>query len=148
AKNSIVNWLDLRRRKLPPAIRSALTQRAAKDAREASLESAISGRRAAWMGGVAGGLFVLLVVLFLWLGAPQFFSLLGRSFLPFREITIASKTTLQVIQPEGGNVTIPVGRAVSFTVLVGGKVPDPRKPDALKLLYHYHTNEPYEEIAL
>ena len=36
------------------------------DAREASLESAISARRAAWLGGVAGGLFVLLVVLFLW----------------------------------------------------------------------------------
>ena len=31
AKNSVLNWLDLRDESLPPAIRSALVQRAAKD---------------------------------------------------------------------------------------------------------------------
>ena len=46
AKNSIVNWVDLHAQPLPPAIRGALGQRAAKDLSRVDLENAIRGRRA------------------------------------------------------------------------------------------------------
>jgi len=44
AKNSVINWLDLRDRKLPPAIRGAVGQRAARDLGKADLDQALSGR--------------------------------------------------------------------------------------------------------
>src|SRR5262249_47648213 len=50
AKNSLVNWLDLRLQKLSPAIRQAVGHRAAHDLTQADLDSAISGRRVAWLG--------------------------------------------------------------------------------------------------
>src|SRR5437764_1004687 len=37
AKNSVINWIDLHGQKLPPAIRGALGQRAAKDLARAAL---------------------------------------------------------------------------------------------------------------
>ncbi len=54
AKNSIVNWVDLHEQPLPTAIHGALGQRAAKDLSRVDLDRVISGRRAAWMGGLAG----------------------------------------------------------------------------------------------
>src|SRR5436190_1941445 len=82
---ALLNWLDLRDQKLPGAIRGAVGHRAAKDLAQADLERAISGRRAAWLGGVSGGLAVgMLVALFL-VGIGPFFGFLGRTFLPFAE---------------------------------------------------------------
>jgi hypothetical protein len=46
-KNSVVNWLDLHDTKLPPAIRNALGQRAAKDLARVDVEKAFSGKRTA-----------------------------------------------------------------------------------------------------
>src|SRR5262249_48412474 len=54
AKNSVVNWLDLQQQKLPPAIRAAVGQKAAKDLSKADIDSAFSGRRLAWVGAAAG----------------------------------------------------------------------------------------------
>ncbi len=53
AKNSVVNWLDLRDENLPSAIRGAVGQRAARDLGEADLEKAVSDRRAYGAAGVA-----------------------------------------------------------------------------------------------
>src|SRR5437660_908607 len=60
AKNSVVNWLDLRAEPLPPAIRTAVGLRAAKDLARADLERAISGRRVVWLGGAGAALFFIL----------------------------------------------------------------------------------------
>jgi hypothetical protein len=148
AKNSIVNWLDLRAEPLPAAIRAAVGQRAAKDLASADMEQAISGQRAAWLGGFTGALAVAAFVLMALLGARPFTSLLGRTFDPFAEGAIATRTRLTLLQPEGGNVTVPIGRSVRFAVEVHGRVPDPSKSDAVRLQFHYQPGDPYEERLL
>lgn len=147
AKNSVVNWLDLHAEPLPPAIRVAVSQRAAKDLARADLDTAINGRRAAWLAGVAGLLLFAMFVQFV-VGGRQFISLFGRAFAPFVEASIKTRTQLTLLQPETGDTTVAVGQAVSFRVQVTGRIPAPEKPDALKLLYRYHAGEPYEEQRL
>jgi hypothetical protein len=148
AKNSVVNWLDLHGQPLPPAIRGAVGQRAARDVARADLERAISGRRAAWLGGITTALFLALLVAMAVLGARPFFSLFGRALVPFREGMILTRTQLTLLEPQGGDATVPVGRSVHFAVDVSGRVPEPGKPDSLKLLFHYQQGDPFEERAL
>jgi hypothetical protein len=148
AKNSVVNWLDLRERKLPAAIQGAVGQRAARDVAQADLERAISGRRAAFMGGLTTALLVgLFVALFIY-GARPFASLLGRTFAPFVERSIATRTQLNLLRPQGGDTTVSVGQSVVFAVRVDGRVPEPNQPDALKLLFRYQADDSYEERPL
>ncbi len=131
AKNSVVNWLDLRQHNLPPAIRGAVSHRAAVDISHVDLDEAVSPRRALWLGGAAVGLF--LAVLAMALFGPG----LGRVFQPFSP---SNRTEITVVKPEGGNATVSVGRAVSFEVSVQG-----RRPDSLRFLYRYEQSVPYEE---
>src|SRR5262249_30607902 len=71
------------------------------------------------------------------------------AFVPFADSDIVRRTRLTIVQPEGGDATVPLGQAVSVVVLVDGVVPEPNKPDALKLLFRYHRNDPgYEEVRL
>jgi hypothetical protein len=148
AKNSIVNWVDLHAQPLPPAIRGALGQRAAKDLSRVDLDRAISGRRAAWMGGAAGLFALAFVVSFFLLGPAPFLSLLKRTFNPFGVVGVSTRTQLTIVKPEGGNATVTVGRGVNFVVEVGGKVPDPKAADAVKLLYRYEEGDPWLERLL
>ncbi len=147
AKNSVVNYLDLRDQDLPAPIRGAVSHRAAKDLARADLDQAISTRRTGWLGGILGGLFLGLVVLF-FLGPPQFFSLLRRAFAPFTETTIATRTQINIMQPEGGNCTVSVGRAVPILASVFGHIPESNSADALRLLYRRQPNDPYTERPL
>jgi hypothetical protein len=147
AKNSIVNWLDLRQQPIALAFRNAISHQAATDLRAADLEQAISARRAAWLGGAATALFVCLLILFV-LGPRQFFSLMNRAFAPFSESPIATRTRLEIERPEGGDVTIPIGRAIDFSVWVEGRIPETSSPEALKLLYRYNLGDPYQTRPL
>lgn len=147
AKNSVVNYLDLRDQELPAAIRGAVSHRAAKDLARADLDQAISARRAGWLGSVLAGLLFGLFILF-FLGPPQFLSLLRRAFAPFQEIGIATRTQITLLQPEGGDHTIGVGRGVSFLAAVDGRVPDPNRSDALRLLFRHQPTDPYTERPL
>jgi hypothetical protein len=144
AKNSVMNWLDLRDQNLPPAIRGAVSHRAAKDMARADLDEAISARRTSWLGGCALGLFLGLVVLF-FMGPPRLFQ---RAFAPFIEAPLGTRTSLVLIQPESGDTTVAVGSAVAFMVQVEGKIPDPGKPDAVKLHFRHQATDPYEERLL
>jgi hypothetical protein len=148
AKNSIVNWVDLHEQPLPPAIHGALGQRAAKDLSRVDLDRAISGRRAAWMGGLAGLAALAFIATFFLLGPIPFLSLLQRAFNPFGQVGVSTRTRLALIKPEGGNATVTVGRGVGFVVDVTGKVPDPKAPDAVKLLYRYQEGDPWLERLL
>ncbi len=147
AKNSVVNYLDLREQDLPAAIRGAVSHRAAKDLARADLDQAISTRRTGWLGGIVGGLCLGLAILF-FLGPPQFFSLLRRAFAPFTETTIATRTQLGIMQPEGGNCTVAVGRAVPVLVSVFGHIPESNRSDSLRLLYRHQPTDPYTERPL
>lgn len=149
AKNSVINWIDLREQKLPAAIRGAVAGRAAKDMSQADIDRAISARHVFWLGGVAAVMFVSAVVVFAVMGPSKFFSLFHRAFSPFSETTIASRTVIEVVLPEGGNATVPVGQSVQFLVRVKGRVPKPEAGDATKLLFRYSETEPiYQERVL
>src|SRR5262249_37175099 len=91
AKNSLINWIDLREQKLPAAIRGAVAGRAAKDLGQADIDRAISARHVFWLGGLAVAMFLGAVIAFAVMGPSQFFSLFRRAFAPFAETTIASR---------------------------------------------------------
>lgn len=147
AKNSVVNWLDLRQQPLPPVVQTALSHKAARDLAQVDLEQAVSASRLFRVGALVG--VVLLAMFVFYLSGPrQFLSLLGRAFAPFGDREILSRTSLTLVRPEGGETTVPVGRAVSFAVLVEGRVPAPDRPDALRLLYRYGLDDPYQERRL
>lgn len=148
SKNSVVNWLDLHKQPLPHAIHTAVTRRAARDLHRVDLEQAISGRRAAWLGSVLATLLVLLLLTFLLLGPLKFGSLFDRALTPFSATGIAARTSLQLIEPTGGDAVVPIGREVAVEVAVDGRVPEPGRPDSLRLLYHYRPEEPYLEKSL
>jgi hypothetical protein len=149
AKNSVVNWVDLHDRDLPPAIRGAVGQRAARDLRLANLERAISGRRTGWAGALLAAATVAFAAAFFALGPSPFVSLLARAFVPNRsEGAIATRTRLSVVKPEGGDATVSVGRGLTISVWVDGKLPDPKGPDAVRLQFHYEEGEPYQERLL
>lgn len=147
AKNSVVNWLDLRHQELPGAIRSAVGQRAAHDAARADLDAAISGRRAAWAGSATGLLVVVLLVTLGVLGPSQFWSLLGRAFGPFGAGGIRTRTQIELHQPQGDAV-VSVGRSVAFAATISGKVPAANRPDAPRLMFRYRLTDPFEERPL
>ena len=64
------------------------------------------------------------------------------------EASIATRTQITIVKPDGGNGTVPVGRAVTIAVHVQGKVPDPSRPNVLRLQYRYNPADPYEERLL
>src|SRR2546425_93759 len=84
---------------LTAAGRAAVCSRAARDLSHADLESAISARRAGWLGSTVAAL-VLLMFVQLILGGRQFTSLFGRAFAPFAEGAIKTRTQLVLLQPE------------------------------------------------
>jgi hypothetical protein len=142
AKNSLINWLDLRDAPMPPVIRGTLGRKAAKDLTGADLEGALGSRRPAWLGGIAGALALALLVWFL-MGPGQLASLLQRAFLPFEKVAIARRTEIVLVAPAGGDVTVPVKQDVQIRVEVRGRVPRVNQPDALKLHYRYRRSDPY-----
>jgi hypothetical protein len=147
AKNSVVNWLDLHDRNLPPAIRQALSHKAAIDLDHADIDAAVRDNRMIWLGWIAGGLGLAALVMLLVLRPGPFFSLLGRNLAPFAFTTtdIARQTQLEIMQPSGGDVTVSVHRSVEFHVGVGGRVPSPDAADAIRLQWKYNPSDPVWE---
>jgi hypothetical protein len=148
AKNSVVNWLDLRGETLPPVIRASLGRRAASDLGKADLEQAISGRRALWLTAVTALLALVFFGVLVTSGTSGLGTLLARTFAPFGFGATAQRTQITVIRPANGDAIIGVGQSFNLAVNVAGRVPDPDKPDALKLLFRYRDGEPYEEQPL
>jgi hypothetical protein len=147
AKNSLINWLDLRDQPLAPVIRGSLGRRAAKDVGHADAEKAISARAVWWCGSIAA---VLLVVQLGWLAAApgQVLSLLQRAFFPFDQARIAAQTTLTLLQPVSGDVALAANQPLAVRVQAEGYVPAVNQKDSLKLHFRYHDHEPFEERRL
>jgi hypothetical protein len=147
AKNSVINWLDLRDQPLAPVIRGSLGRRAAQDLTHADTERAISARRVGWLAGVAGVLFLVQIG---WLIASpaQVASLLQRAFFPFDLARIAKRTSLTLLKPQGGDVSVATNQPVVFQVQVSGYEPTLNQKDSLKLHFRYQPGEPFEERAL
>src|SRR5262249_48041881 len=136
AKNSVVNWIDLRDEPLPPVIRGSLGRRAAKDLGRADPDQAISARPLWWIGTITA---VLLLAQAAWLLASpsQVLSLLGRAYLPFERKPIATRTELTLLKPESGDASVPANQPVTIRVKAAGHVPVVNQHDSLKLHFRY-----------
>lgn len=148
AKNSLVNWLDLRDRQLSPAIRGAVGSRAARDMSNAKIDEAIAGRGVRYLGGAVLALFLVQGVMLLVFGPGQFFSLWQRAFIPFTETSIITRTKLTIVEPQPHDAIVPIGQSVNFLVRVEGRVPKPDQADAIRLQFRYSQSEPYQERVL
>lgn len=140
AKNSVINWLDLRDEELPPVIRTALSHKAAKDLKRSDADQAVSGNWQWLLTGAAVAIvFGLLIMLFM--GPAQFMSLMARAFAPFREITIATRTSINLIEPEGGDANVPLNQRVDIRVQITGSVAGVNKPGAPQLHFRYDEKD-------
>lgn len=147
AKNSMVNWLDLRDEKLPPAIRVAVGQKAARDLKKADPEQATNPGPVWLLTCVAAALVLALLVL--WVTGPnQFLSLLSRAFFPLRDTSIATRTELTLLEPREGDLTVPLGQPVRFRVQLAGRVPRVNEPDAAALHFRYARTDEYMRLPL
>src|SRR5262245_29983518 len=146
SKNSVINWLDLKEEELPPAIRNSLGLRAAKDLKHADADRVVDPKQTYFLGGMAGVLFLVLVVIFA-VSPKQFGSLLARAFAPFRDISLANRATITLIRPTG-DISVPPNTAVEFTAQIDGRFPKVNHPQAPTLWYRYGPGEPFVPQAL
>src|SRR5262249_12638700 len=129
------------------SIRAALGTRAARDLAQADLERAVSGQQVVWLAGLAFALGFLL--LSWWLFSPgQMLSLLQRAFTPFTEVSIAKKTRITMLQPPEGNTSVRENQKIDFRVLIEGRVPRPKAPDAPMLCYRHRLSDEYRMIEM
>lgn len=150
AKNSVVGYVEAQERgDVHPAVKAAMGARAAKTVGDADVNQAVDHRGLLYAGGVVIALFLTLVVLFFVFRPTQFQSLLGRAFAPFSSGAIASRTTVTLIEPQGGDVTVTSGQSLTVKVEVTGRVPKPDGPDKTRLLIRYNPADPnYDELPL
>ncbi|MFM7096265.1 MAG: DUF4175 family protein, partial [Gemmataceae bacterium] len=144
AKNSVVNWVDLKDDRIPETVKLALGKRAARDLKPHEGDEFVSSKQLFLVGTLAGFLFFGLVLLLVFFGKAPFFSILGRTFTPFVETTIATRNTVAVITPEQGNITIAMGMPVDIVAKVSGKLPPSGSAESPRLLMRYHENEPWQ----
>ncbi|MEI6685453.1 MAG: DUF4175 family protein, partial [Planctomycetota bacterium] len=144
AKNSLVNWVDLKNDRIPESVKLALGKRAAKDLKPHEDEEFVSSKQLFMIGTLAGFLFFALVILLVIFGKAPFFSMLGRTFTPFIETTIATRNTVAILTPELGNITVAMGMPVDIVAKVTGKLPAAGSPESPRLMMRYHENEPWQ----
>src|SRR5262245_5875584 len=71
AKNSVINWLDLKEERLPAAIRQAVSLKAARDLKETDSDKAVNPRSNWLLAGIFIALLLGLMILFA-MGPNQF----------------------------------------------------------------------------
>ena len=140
AKNSLVNYLDLREKALPVAIKGAVGAKAARDVSQASVETAIRSRTVLWLGLLTTGLTIAAFIMLAVMGPAMFFALLGRNFYAFGSPQV-TRTQIELVEPASGNATVPTGLPVNFVVRLTGKIPAASGPDHARLLFKYSQNE-------
>jgi hypothetical protein len=130
AKNSLVTFVDFEEDpKLPGSIRTAISQKAARDLRKVDLNRAIENQKIIWLAGAAAVLVLACAIV---------------AFLP------PTRTELSLEQPKDGDVTVFNNQEVNFEVHVRGRIPSPTDPDAVRLRMWYNPDDPdtYEERPL
>ncbi|HEX3147791.1 MAG TPA: hypothetical protein VHR66_06880, partial [Gemmataceae bacterium] len=130
AKNSLVTFVDFEEdERLPGSIRSAISQKAARDLKKVDINRAIENRRILWLG-IAAGVFALASVVV--------------AFLP------PTRTELTLEQPKDGDITVFNNQEVNFQVHVHGRIPNPNDADAVRLRMWYNPDDPetYEDRPL
>jgi hypothetical protein len=147
AKNSLINWLDLKNQTLPPAIYNAVGLKAAKDMKQADPELAVSSRDL-WKVATIAGVFLIGLVLMFFMLPRQFGSLMARAATPFRDLKVTPPTVITMIKPAGGDATVPANHHVYFVAQIEGRVPEPNTPDAPALHFRNTPNDVYVRVPL
>jgi hypothetical protein len=147
AKNSLINWLDLKDAPLPPVIHQAVGMRAARDVAEADADLVTSSRDMWKLGGAAGILFIGLICLFA-IVPRQFGSLLARAALPLRTGSLGANTTITILKPGAGDTVVPANQRVDFLARIEGSIPRANTPTAPALHYRYTTNDVAVRVPL
>ena len=143
SKNAVINWVDLQTRDLPPTVRAAVGQSAAGNLQSADVAKATEVRSVVWLGAAAGLLAAGLMVLFVVMRPAPFTSLVKRTFNPFVAREIATRTTLTLTEPAGGDATVTAGDSMTVAVDVGGSVPPADGPKRLRVqVWHAEAGEP------
>ena len=150
AKNSVLGYVEAKGRgDVHPSVKAAMSARAAKAAGRADVNRAVDHRSLLYVGAVVVLFLLTLAALFFVFRPTQFTSLLGRTFTPFSSGVIATRTQLTLLEPNTGDVTLTAGQSLTVKVEVGGRVPDPGKPDRVRVLLRHNPADPnYEELPL
>jgi hypothetical protein len=130
AKNSLVTYVDFEEdAKLPGSIKTAISQKAARDIKKVDLNRAIENRKILWLAATAGVFLLACAVV---------------AFLP------PTRTELTLEQPKNGDITVFNNQEVTFEVHVHGRIPRPSDPDAVRLRMWYNPDDPdnYEDRPL
>ncbi|MFM7538435.1 MAG: hypothetical protein ACKO9Z_02125, partial [Planctomycetota bacterium] len=133
-RNSVINWLDLRHQTMPAAIRGAVINRAARDIEEVDVNEAVNSLPRPKSAAIlfASSAFLLIVLVFL-LGPGTFASTLTRGLTPWTPKAVVADTGIEIIDPQGGDGSVAVGRDMAIRVKLSGKVPDAGARDAATL---------------
>ena len=127
AKNSLVTWVDFEDdARLAGSIKSAISQKAAKDLKGVDLNRAIENRGILWIGIAAVVLLLANVIV---------------AFLP------PTRSELTLEEPKSGDISVFNNQEVSFQIRVNGRIPGPNAPDTVRLRMWYNPDDPetYEE---
>jgi hypothetical protein len=130
AKNSVINYVDLKDdERVPGSVKTAIGVKAARDLKHVDLARAIQRKQILWLAAVAGVFCVAALV---------------AAFLP------PTRTSMALLAPKGGNITIDQGKDLTIEVELRGFVPEKGQPDAPRVRLWYNPEDPgtYEERAL
>lgn len=147
AKNSVVNWLDLRDEALPGAIRGTIGLKAARDLKKADPDRVVDPKQNWFLGGFVIALVIGLIVLFLQ-SPMQFRSLVSRAFAPFQGGGLSTRTQITIVKPVDGNATVTPGERVEIRARVEGYVPRVNTPGAPTLHYRTNPGDPFATMPL
>ncbi len=147
AKNSVINWLDLKEEELPTAIRGALGQKAAKDLKKTDGDKAVNPRSNWLLFSILAALVLGLLVL-LAVRPNQFSALLQRAYAPFQDIGIGTRAKIEMIQPREGNLTTVPDKSVEIRAHITGYYPRTNQPAAPRLLFRYSPDDAFVPVPL
>ena len=130
ARNAVVNYVDLRdEERLAGSLKDAIATRASKEVCNVDVDQAIDG------SGVVTRALIL--------GAAFFAAMLAVFLPPIR-------TTLRLMEPEAGDVSVLAGQDLRISAEVGGRIPAAGAADAarLRLWYNPEAPEQFEDRPL
>jgi collagen type III alpha len=140
SKNSLINWLELKNEPLPPVIRQAVGIKAARDLKQADPD-VVSATRDVWRLAGLTALFVFGLIVLLAIVPRQFGSLMARAFLPIGPHSLATQTTIVILKPGSGDVTVPANQRIEFLARIEGRFPPANAIGAPALWFRQTMND-------
>jgi hypothetical protein len=147
AKESLINWLDLKDQPIPPAFRGALGTRAVQDLRQADLDEAVESRKPVWLGSILGVLVLGMAMLFL-ANPSHFTSYLGRMVNPLEEYAITAEMQITILEPTSKEHFVLLNTPVKIRARIEGEIPEYDGPNSPHLEFRHVQSGPFQRKAL